>query len=241
MKLSAEGQAWLNATVQRVMARHHVAEAERAGLHYELMSHLHGAGEEKARSAGRDEVSMGDLQAGLLDMGGEEAMAQAFVAPRAKPPKRADIVKRAIAYLIDLVIVFLAWMAVAAIIDITLSVLLLPFGGTFGGFDPFDVFGSPFKGRGFIPAGFGLVFVVILGYFTWTEGKAGASLGKRIFKLKVVRVDGTPIGYREALIRNVTKVFPPLAFLDALFILVFFRAEQQRASDRLAETVVVEE
>lgn len=242
MKLSTEAQTWLNATVQRVMARHHLGEPERAGIHYELMSHLHSAGERKAKEAGRSEVTPGDLQAAVLEMGGEEALVQAFVAPHARPLRRAGLLPRAGAVVIDYIIILVGLAALAALLFATAAFVFLPFGTWPGWFQPWDWwFGGPPLPpfRGFL--GFGLVFwLVILAYFTYLEGSRGATFGKQVFRLRVTKVDGGRIGYREALIRNLVKMFPPLLVLDALFLLLFFSNEQQRVSDRLAETIVVE-
>lgn len=237
MRLSTEGQAWLNATVQRIMARHHLSEPERAGVHYELMSHLHGAGERKAQEAAREEVSVGDLQAAVLEMGGEEALTQAFVAPRAKPLQRAGVIKRTGAVIVDYIIIALAWVAVGFFAFVT-SLFLWPLSG-FGHFQPWGPW--DWSGRG--PAGalfFLLTVLLILGYFAFFEGRDGRSFGKQVFGLRVLKVDGSPITRREALLRNAVKAFPPLLVLDALFMVLFFHDEKQRVSDRLAETIVVE-
>lgn len=237
MRLSTEAQGWLNATVQRIMARHHLSEPERAGVHYELMSHLHAAGEGKAQEAGRTEIAMGDLQAALLEMGGEEALAQAFVVPRAKPLVRGGVIKRTGAVIVDYILIALAWVAVGFFAFVT-GLFLWPLSG-FGRFQPWgpwDWFDSGPGGAVF----FLLTCLLVLGYFTFFEARDGRSFGKQVFGLRVQKVDGSPIGQREALLRNLVKVFPPLLVLDALFLLVFFNSEKQRVSDRLAETVVVE-
>jgi uncharacterized RDD family membrane protein YckC len=237
MRLSTEGQAWLNATVQRIMARHHLSEPERAGVHYELMSHLHGAAERKAKDEGHEEVSVGDLQAAVLEMGGEEALAQAFVAPRAKPLQRAGVMKRTGAVIIDYILIALAWLAIGFFAFVT-GLFLWPLGG-FGNFHPtgpWDWFSSGPGG----PLFFLLTMVLILAYFGFFEGRDGRSFGKQVFGLRVLRTDGRPITPREALLRNLVKVFPPLLVLDALFLVIFFNNEKQRVSDRLADTIVVE-
>jgi hypothetical protein len=45
MQMTTDARAWLDATVRRILARHPLGDAERAGITYELMSHLHAAGE----------------------------------------------------------------------------------------------------------------------------------------------------------------------------------------------------
>ncbi|HEV8359050.1 MAG TPA: RDD family protein [Candidatus Thermoplasmatota archaeon] len=237
MRLSSEAQGWLASKVQAIMARHHLSEPERAGVYYELMSHLHAAGERKAQEAGRDEVSVGDLQAAVLEMGGDEALAQAFVAPRAKPLVRGGVIKRTGAVVLDYIVVALAEVAIMFLLFIT-GLFIWPLRGFRG--DPFFLF-EAFFGYGGAPyAWFLLTFVLVLAYFTYFEGRDGRSLGKQVFGLRVLKADGAPITTREALIRNAVKVFPPLLFLDTLFLIVFFNDEKQRVSDRLAQTIVVE-
>jgi uncharacterized RDD family membrane protein YckC len=237
MRLSGEAQAWLANQVQAIMAHHHLSEPERAGVYYELMSHLHGAGERKAAESGRGEVSVGDLQAALLEMGGADALAQAFVAPHVKPLKRAGVIQRTGAVIVDYLLVLIIEAGVVFGLAAAFYFTLWPLGGL-GGFDPFDPFFNS-VGRG-PPMFFFMTLLVVLAYFTFFEGREGRSLGKRVFGLRVVRADGAPITYREAAIRNLVKVFPPLLLLDTLFMLVFFFDQKQRVSDRLAETIVVE-
>jgi uncharacterized RDD family membrane protein YckC len=58
--------------------------------------------------------------------------------------------------------------------------------------------------------------LTVLGYFTWFEAHEGRTPGKRALELRVMRVDRQPVTYRET-----------------------FGEDRQRASDKLAETVVV--
>lgn len=232
MRMSAEAQAWLTQTVQRVLAQHHLGEPERAGVHYELMGHLHAAGEAKAAQGGREEVSLGDLQAALLEMGGEAALAQAFVAPRAKPVPRAGVAVRAAAVVVDYLIVFLGMMATMFILFF-MSLFFWPFSGFRG--DPFHWMGLHEP-----EVLFPLLWLLSVGYFAFFEGRDGRTFGKQVFNLRVQRANGAPVTYREALIRNAVKLFPPLLFIDTVFMLLFFNHEKQRVSDRLADTVVVE-
>src|SRR3989442_1365551 len=85
MQMTTEARTWLDSTVRRILARHPLGDAERAGITYELMSHLHAAGEARATAAGRSEVAREDLEAALLEAGGGNGLAAAFVGPLAKP------------------------------------------------------------------------------------------------------------------------------------------------------------
>jgi uncharacterized RDD family membrane protein YckC len=232
VRLTNEAQAWLTQKVHALMQPHHLEEAQRSSIHYEVMSHLHAAGEEKARMASRDEVSVGDLQAALLDMGGEQGVAQAFIAPHAKPLARGGIVARAAALVVDYIVVAVGLMAAMFFLALT-GFFIFAFSGFRGNALFFD--GPPGE-----EVAFPLMWLLSLAYFVFFEGRDGRTFGKQVFNLRVRRANGGPVTYREALIRNAVKVFPPLLFLDVLFLLLFFQDEKQRVSDRLADTVVVE-
>lgn len=85
----------------------------------------------------------------------------------------------------------------------------------------------------------GFFTLIYLAYFILLESRSGATLGKRVLKLKVVKVDGSPLEMREAVIRNL------LRFVDGLFvylvgaILIWTNPNKQRLGDRLANTIVV--
>ena len=81
--------------------------------------------------------------------------------------------------------------------------------------------------------------VTVLGYFTWFEADQGHTPGKRALELRVVRIDGRPMTYRESFIRNFAKAVPPLLLLDMLIMLIASGADKQRVSDTIAETIVV--
>src|SRR5687768_7226207 len=101
MQMTPDARAWLDAAVQRILARHPLGDAERAGVTYEVMSHLHAAAEQKAGAAGRAQIEAGDLQMALLDMGGEAELERAFVAPLARPVERVLFARRLGAFAID--------------------------------------------------------------------------------------------------------------------------------------------
>lgn len=243
MQMTTEARTWLDATVRRILARHTLGDAERAGITYELMSHLHAAGEAHARTAGRDEVTRADLEAGLADAGGETQLAAAFVQPLAKPQERVLFARRFGAFVVDslllgIVLAFvhgaitffvLAWMdgavppAAFANVD-----WVMPWG--------FHDSALPLAGQALIAIASA---ATVLAYFTWFEGHEGRSLGKRALDLRVVRANGEPMSYRAALLRNLAKLMPAALVLDVLIMLMAFSREKQRASDRIADTIVI--
>ncbi|HUR69048.1 MAG TPA: RDD family protein [Candidatus Thermoplasmatota archaeon] len=242
MQMTTEARAWLEATVRRILARHPLGDAERAGITYELMSHLHAAGEARALAAGRSEVAREDLEAGLAAAGGEDGLATAFVQPLAKPIERVLFWRRAGAFAIDAILVLI----VIGFVHGAITFALTPF------FDMSAPMDDDASWWGLMPwgyhpaAGVAGQFVVavasglvLIGYFTWLEGTDGRSLGKRAVGLRVMRADGAPMTLREAFLRNLVKLSPPFLILDTLIMLVAFQEEKQRVSDRIAETIVV--
>ncbi len=105
------------------------------------------------------------------------------------------------------------------------------------------------------PAGIGYVFgaVVILAtisiifviigivflYFPLLEGRFGQTIGKRLLKLRVLKENGLPAGYRESFLRRISFYFNGMLVIDSLFIP--FTEKHQRAFDIVARTIVVKE
>jgi uncharacterized RDD family membrane protein YckC len=90
------------------------------------------------------------------------------------------------------------------------------------------------------PIGFILALTGYVIYHTICEGMHGATLGKLIFKIHVLKEDGNPASIVSAFIRS-------LAFyVDAMFFGIVAAAsmrsseQQQRLGDKWAKTVVVE-
>ncbi|GBD15979.1 hypothetical protein HRbin26_00874 [bacterium HR26] len=84
-----------------------------------------------------------------------------------------------------------------------------------------------------------LSFLIWLGYYTLFEGLIGATPGKLALKLRVVRIDGRPIGLQEALLRNVLRIVDGIFFYLVAAALVATSPTKQRLGDRVAGTVVI--
>jgi uncharacterized RDD family membrane protein YckC len=124
---------------------------------------------------------------------------------------------RAAEGIIDLVVTFVILWIVAKLSGQT----------TEGGF---ELTGAPF----FV----GLALVLI--YFIVMEATLGATLGKLIVKLRVVKeVDGSPIGWSDAVVRNLLRVVDGIVLYLIGFILVCATQKRQRLGDKVAGTVVI--
>jgi uncharacterized RDD family membrane protein YckC len=89
-----------------------------------------------------------------------------------------------------------------------------------------------------------LLFLVFSSYFAFFEWIwNGQTPGKRRLKLRVIREDGRPITFWEAVVRNLLRVFDimPFPFYSVGLIAVFSSTRDQRVGDMVAGTVVVRE
>jgi uncharacterized RDD family membrane protein YckC len=131
--------------------------------------------------------------------------------------------ERLVAFIIDAVIVGVIAIVLAIFIAIPLffvGAAIAPVAFIFGGFALFG----------------GVIFVL---YFAVMESTSGASIGKKIFKLKVVsRTYSTPT-FGEAFIRNLSKIYWLLLLLDVIVGLAISKGYQQKYSDSIMGTSVV--
>lgn len=84
-----------------------------------------------------------------------------------------------------------------------------------------------------------LISLAYLAYFVVMEGTSGATLGKRILKIRVVKVDGSALTMRESLIRNILRIIDGIFVYLVGAILIWTSPNKQRLGDRLAGTIVV--
>lgn len=130
---------------------------------------------------------------------------------------------------------FFALLIDSVIIYVTVSLMSSIFYyGTFSFmfFDPFDLNWSMFKYSG-------MMFLIVLGYYTFCEySMNGATIGKRLVGIRVVSKDGENLTVGNAFLRNIAKLA-----LGQFFVLGFFFAflsqKNQTLHDLIAGSVVV--
>lgn len=92
-----------------------------------------------------------------------------------------------------------------------------------------------------------VLFGLFSGYFVFFEWLwNGQTPGKRLLKLRVIREDGRPVTFWEALTRNLLRIFDALpGFLIPLYsvglVVIFMNRRDQRIGDLFAGTIVVRE
>ena len=89
-----------------------------------------------------------------------------------------------------------------------------------------------------------LVFLIFSSYFAFFEWIwSGQTPGKRWLKLRVIREDGRPITFWEAVVRDLLRTLDmmPYPFYSIGLISVFYTTRDQRVGDMVAGTVVIRE
>jgi len=137
----------------------------------------------------------------------------------------AGLGSRFVAVFIDLVIQVLAAGIVIAAVDAAI--------------------GTSSTTRQYVAAGVDVLigFLAVFGYFVLFEClNAGRSPGKALTGLRVVRVDGGPVGVRASVLRNVGRLVDLLPSLYAVgAVLILVTRNNQRLGDLLAGTLVIRE
>jgi uncharacterized RDD family membrane protein YckC len=90
--------------------------------------------------------------------------------------------------------------------------------------------------------GFATSFAITILYFTLMEGFLGATVGKFVTGIRVVKVDGSKLDFGAAFLRNILRVIDELPFFIPYLvgaILIWTSPTKQRLGDRVAKTVVV--
>jgi uncharacterized RDD family membrane protein YckC len=150
----------------------------------------------------------------------EVASKSSFVVRFERDPRLQEHwIKRAVAYVIDSIIVCIA---TAILLAIALFPIFIANPVTF-----FNIFSFPFA--------MGLLYIL---YFTIAETMYGATIGKSLLGLKVVtKTDGKP-SFEKAFIRNVSKIHGVLLLLDLIGGLITSKDLHQKYTDRIANTTL---
>jgi len=85
----------------------------------------------------------------------------------------------------------------------------------------------------------GFTGILALAYFIILEATQGATLGKMVVGLRVVKIDGSPISWSESVIRNLLRIIDGIFFYLVGAIFVWTSPRKQRLGDRAANTVVI--
>ncbi len=102
----------------------------------------------------------------------------------------------------------------------------------------FPLHGDPSRVLGLQLILIGIGFVVGTAYETWFVGRFGATPGKLICKLRVVRSDGGKLGYLRAVARYLAKTLDWFTF-GIGFLMAAFDEDKRTLHDRICDTRVM--
>ena len=85
-----------------------------------------------------------------------------------------------------------------------------------------------------------VISLIGIAYFIVMEATQGATIGKKVMGLKVVKKDGSAISWQESVIRNLLRIVDGLpAFYIVGIVCIALTPNKQRVGDMAANTLVV--
>ncbi|OPY30028.1 MAG: RDD family protein [Methanocella sp. PtaU1.Bin125] len=241
MEFSEEAKREIEKNLSEVVRNINVDGRERAEIVNELRSTYYEAAEGEARARGSDVVSVVDARSARASISSPRETAESFMKSYADTLRRAGFWSRLVAFVIDNLAIFALSMIVMAPLFGLMLLMGMPMqdeAANQAWFDSLSLTGAVTFGIVAFAAAVS-VMVVIFGYYIVLEGHFGYTPGKYVMGLRVLQTDGTKIGYKEAILRNLSKYINNLIVIDTLIMLVFFYREKQRGFDRIANTMVV--
>ncbi len=130
---------------------------------------------------------------------------------------------------------FAASLVDSIILGIFNMIIMAPFAGSMAA-NPTNPDLSTIFGRFAIT----MVFSTLVGvaYYTVLHGWKGATLGKMLFKIRVVKADGEPITYIQAFMRYLGYMLSSI-ILCIGYIMAIFDSQKRALHDRIAGTRVI--
>lgn len=225
MEFTKDARQGIEDWLKQVMRHATLTVKDREEAIKELRSTIYERADVIARERGSVTVTLEDVKKAAAGEQAPEEIAACYSKTYAAGLKRAGFWRKAIAYSLDMGLV-IGLLVIGMIVSAGLS----------------PSYQASMASDGTPDIVWTLVSLALgLGYFTALEGCSGRTIGKYLLGLKVLKTEGTRIGFREAFLRNLTTTigFPFFMIIDALLMLFFFRQERQRAFDKIAGTMVV--
>jgi len=241
MEFSEEAKREIEKNLGEIVRNINVDGKERAEIVKELRSTYYEAAEGEARARGADTVSAADARAAKASISSPRETAECFMKSYASGLKRAGFWSRLVAFIIDNIILCALVMVVVLPVFVYMLLLGMPLWDSTSNDAWFNSLSTL---NAIVVLIFGAAsalsaMIIVFGYYILLEGHFGYTIGKYILGLRVLKTDGTKIGYRESILRNLSKYINNLIVLDTLIMLIFFYKEKQRGFDRIANTMVI--
>jgi uncharacterized RDD family membrane protein YckC len=124
---------------------------------------------------------------------------------------------------------FVAWLIDFIITAIVVSILGL-------GFPDFGLSSGWWPAWWFPLFSFGSHGLILFLYWMFMEGAYGQSFGKMVMRIKVTRLDGSPVGMGNAALESIGKAF--VLPLDLLLGWILYPRRRQRIFNYISDTIV---
>ena len=242
MELNEDARRMMENRVTKILKGIDVPDIDKTEIKKELMSNFIDASMINAQSRGATSVEASDMTSVLESSEKPEETASAYMAAYIKSLKRAGIISRSIAFLIDMpIILLITWLiSLPFIVPVYMHSFPTP------GVPP-----SPHAPPSFLAIMFSQLFsqyfniylvsnlVIIFVYFVLFEGYLGYTPGKWLLGLKVIREDGKKADFKETMLRSITKPIFLMLMIDAALMVFYDRKDRLRLFDRIAGTIVI--
>jgi uncharacterized RDD family membrane protein YckC len=231
MEVNDEAMRVMEKRVKRILSEIDIPDNDKNEIKNELISNYTDASIEKARSRGASVVDRADVESVFETSEVPEEIASMYMVSYTESLIKAGIIPRSVAFIIDY--------GVSSILAIILTTPFIIFGSYLGGGPKgppgpmISLLGQQYFNL-LIASNLAVVFI----YFIISEGFYGYTPGKWLMDLKVLRADGRKIGYKEAMVRDITKLFVLAIIADTLLMFLYGK-DRQRLFDKIAGTIVI--
>lgn len=232
MEVNDEAMRVMEKRVRCILSEIDIPDNDKKEIKNELISNYTDASIEKALSRGASTVDRADVESVLETSEVPGEIASMYMASYTESLVKAGIIPRSIAFIIDY--------GISSTLAVILTTPFILLGSYLGGGPPNGPPGPMISLLGqqyfnlLIASNLAVVFI----YFIISEGFYGYTPGKWLMDLKVLRSDGRKIGYKEAMVRDITKLFILAIIADTLMMFVYGK-DRQRLFDKIAGTIVI--
>lgn len=238
MEFNEDAKREIEKNLKEITNNINLDEKDRTDIEKELRSNYYEAAEAAARARGANTVTMDDVKTAKADMCSPKVTAESYMKSYASTLSRAGFWPRLVAYIIDNIAIGATILVLFIPMLLMMVILNVPMSDT----PAYTWDHNAVELAVFIAVALITIVsaaIVAFGYYIVLEGHFGYTLGKYLLGLRVLKTDGTRIGYKEAFLRNLSKYINNLIVIDALIMLIFFNKEKQRGFDKIANTMVV--
>jgi uncharacterized RDD family membrane protein YckC len=241
MEFNEDAKREIEKNLKDIVNNINLNNQDRTDIEKELRSNYYESAEAAARARDSTVVTIGDVNVAKAGLCTPKETAASYMRSYAGTLRRAGFWPRLAAFIIDNIILGVTIGLMSAPMLIMMLILNVPFSDSSTDYSWMTNTSIPV-----LVMFFALAFVTIvsdcivgIGYYIVLEGHFGYTIGKYLLGLRVLKTDGTKIGYKESFLRNLSKYINNLIIIDTLIMLIFFNKEKQRGFDKIANTMVV--